>query len=136
MCGCKTECLPIAPPLQDPRADAVLVMEPPVGLASPAVDPPPAGTTIEMKLYGLRLSPAVALVPPGIPVILRNEDRLAVTLRCPSNPSLLPNTPLQPGAKLAVTLPGPGEFVIESPEYPHLGGLLLAPRGIASRLDP
>ena len=60
--------------------------------------------------------------------------RLPVTLRCPSSPTLLPSTPLQPGAKLAVTLPSRGEFVIESPEYPHLRGFLMTPRGIASRL--
>jgi hypothetical protein len=125
--------LPIAPPLQDPRADAVLVLEPPVGLEPPAA-PPAAPTTSEVKLYGLRLSPAVAVVAPGATVILRNEDRLPVTLRCVGNPALLPSSPLQPGAKLAVTLPGGGEFVIDSPEYPHLRGLLLAPRGVASRL--
>ena len=126
--------LPIAPPLQDPRVDAVLVLEPPVALEPPAADPVPPGTTVEIKLYGLRLSPAVVLVPPGVPVILRNEDRLPITLRCLREPSLLPSTPLSPGAKLAVTLPSRGEFVIDSPEYPHLRGLLLAPRGIATRL--
>ena len=126
--------LPIAPPLLDPRIDAVLVLESPAGLDPPAVDPLPAGTTVEVKLYGLRLSPAVVLVPPGVAVVLRNEDRLPVTLRCPSAPSLLPDTPLQPGAKLSLTLPSHGEFVLTSPEYPHLRGLLLAPRGIASRL--
>ncbi len=126
--------LPIAPPLADPRVDAVLVLEPPAGLAPPVTPPVPAGTSIEVKLYGLRFLPAVVLVPPGVSVILRNEDRLPVTLRCPSNTALLPSTPLAPGSKLAVTLPGHGEFVIESPEYPHLRGLLLAPRGIASRL--
>lgn len=124
--------LPIAPPLQDPRVDAVLVLEPPVGLQS--APPPPSPAAIEVKLYGLRLSPAVVLAAPGATVILRNEDRLPVTLRCPSDKTLLPSTPLLPGAKLAVTLPGTGEFVIDSPEYPHLRGVLLAPRGIASRL--
>jgi hypothetical protein len=127
--------LPIAPPLQDPRADAVLMLEPPAGLAPSPAPAPMAGTpAIEIKLYGLRLSPAVVLVPPGASVILRNEDRLPVTLRCASAPTLLPSTALQPGAKLAVTLPSRGEFAIDSPEYPHLRGLLLAPRGFASRL--
>jgi hypothetical protein len=124
--------LPIAPPLQDPRADAVLVLELPAGLEPP---PTPAGPmTAEVKLYGLRLSPAVSLLAPGATVILRNEDRLPVTLRCPGHPALLPSGPLQPGAKLAVTLPGGGEFLLDSPEYPHLRGLLLAPHGVASRL--
>jgi hypothetical protein len=122
--------LPIAPPLQDPRADAVLVLESPAGLEATPAGP----MTAEVKLYGLRLSPAVSLLAPGATVILRNEDRLPVTLRCPGNPALLPSSPLQPGAKLAVTLPGGGEFLIDSPEYPHLRGLLLAPHGVASRL--
>lgn len=126
--------LPIAPPLQDPRADAVLVLEPPVGLQGSMPPAPAASEPIEVKLYGLRFSPAVVLAAPGATVILRNEDRLPVTLRCRSDQTLLPGTPLQPGAKLTVTLPSHGEFVIDSPEYPHLRGLLLAPRGIASRL--
>lgn len=126
--------LPIAPPLQDPRADAVLVLEPPVGLQPSAAPPPAASEPIEVKLYGLRFSPAVVLAAPGATVSLRNEDRLPVTLRCPSDQTLLPGTPLAPGAKLTITLPSHGEFVIDSPEYPHLRGVLLAPRGIASRL--
>ena len=32
--------LPIAPPLQDPRADAVLLLEPPAGLEASAAPPP------------------------------------------------------------------------------------------------
>lgn len=126
--------LPIAPPLQDPRADAVLVLEPPVGLQASVTPAPAATEPIEVKLYGLRFSPAVVLAAPGAKVVLRNEDRLPVTLRCASDKTLIPSAPLQPGAKLTITLPSHGEFVIDSPEYPHLRGLLLAPRGIASRL--
>lgn len=127
--------LPIAPPLQDPRADAVLILEPPAGLEASAAPPPaPASAPLELKLYGLRLQPAVVLASPGDTVIVRNEDRLPVTLRCAGDKTLLPSTPLQPGAKLAITLPSVGEFIIDSPEYPHLRGLLLVPRGLASRL--
>ena len=127
--------LPIAPPLQDPRADAVLILEPPAGLASSAAPAAAAASApLELKLYGLRLLPPVVLATPGATVVVRNEDRLPVTLRCESDKTLLPSTPLQPGAKLAITLPSVGEFVIDSPEYPHLRGLVLVPRGLASRL--
>lgn len=127
--------LPIAPPLQDPRADAVLILEPPAGLAASAAPAAAAASApLELKLYGLRLLPPVVLATPGATVVVRNEDRLPVTLRCESDKTLLPSTPLQPGAKLAITLPSVGEFVIDSPEYPHLRGLVLVPRGLASRL--
>lgn len=126
--------LPIAPPLQDPRADAVLILEPPAGLAASAAPAAAASAPLELKLYGLRLLPPVVLATPGATVVVRNEDRLPVTLRCESDKMLLPSTPLQPGAKLAITLPSVGEFVIDSPEYPHLRGLVLVPRGLASRL--
>lgn len=126
--------LPIAPPLQDSRADAVLILEPPAGLEASAAPPAPASAPLEVKLYGLRLLPAVVLASPGATVSVRNEDRLPVTLRCTGDKLLLPSTPLQPGAKLSITLPTVGEFVIDSPEYPHLRGLLLVPRGLASRL--
>ena len=126
--------LPIAPPLLDPRKDALLVLVP-QGDKTPALTTPAAPTSVELRLYGLRILPAVSVVAAGATVTIRNEDRLPLTLRCPQAPSLLPKEPLPPGGKLQVTLPPGAEFTVESPDYPHLRASLLNPSGLATKLN-
>lgn len=126
--------LPIAPPAVDPKADALLLIEPIGGDASglPTSEPPKEAT--EQRLYGMRLAPAVLLVKAGTKVSLRNDDRQPVSLRCAEAPTLFPSDALQPGAQVTVTAPASETLTITSPDYPHLRGLWLSPRGVSTRL--
>jgi hypothetical protein len=129
--------LPIAPPPLDPKADALLLIDP-VG-AEPAATPLPASEgpkeAAEQRLYGMRLLPPLLLVKAGAKVALRNDDRQPVSLRCVEAPALLPSEPLAPGAQITVTVPAGETLTITSPDYPHLRGLWLSPRGLATRLS-
>jgi hypothetical protein len=126
--------LPIAPPLRDPRLDAVLVMEPtePRPPAQAAAPPP---LPVEVLLYGARFLPEVIVAAPGAQIIFRNDDRRPVTLLCQQAKEMFPSTPLPPGSRLAVLPPGPGQYELRSVEYPHLQATLLVPRGPASHLS-
>lgn len=127
--------LPIAPPLRDPRLDAVLVLEPaeePNGSQAALLA---AAAPIDVRLFGTRLQPAVIVAAPGRQIVFRNDDRRPVTLFSRQLRELLPSTPLSPGAGVSITAPGAGQYDIGSVEYPHLVGTLLVPRGPASRLE-
>ncbi|MFO0577757.1 MAG: hypothetical protein U1A78_27435 [Polyangia bacterium] len=133
--------LPIAAPSLDARGEPLLLLEPEPAPTQPAdapADAPVAGAAAEaeQRLYGMRLLPSVLLLKPGARVILRNDDRQPVTLRCPEVPALLPGAAIEPGARITVTLPPslPPRLSLTSPDYPHLRGLWLAPRGAAARL--
>lgn len=125
--------LPIAPPAVDPKADALLLIEPiGDGPALPASEP--AKEALEQRLYGMRLAPPVLLVKAGTKVSLRNDDRQPVSLRCAEVPTLFPNEALQPGAQITITAPAAETLTITSPDYPHMRGLWLSPRGVSTRL--
>lgn len=123
--------VPIAPPLHDPRNDAIIVLEPTAG---PSAAPPAASQPVEVRIYGARVLPEIIVATPMSQIIFRNDDRRPMTLSCPQDKELLPTTPLPPGARLAVTPTSPGQFELRSAEYPHLLATLLVARGPASRL--
>jgi hypothetical protein len=123
--------LPIAPPLRDPRLDAVLVLEP--AAATRTTPPPPS--TVEVRIYGARSLPEIIIASPDSQVIFRNDDRRPLTLSCANAKELFPSAPLPPGSRLAVTAPGPGQYELRSLEYPHLQATLLVARGPASHLQ-
>lgn len=129
--------LPIAAPSLEARGEPLLLLEPDPAPTEPS-DTDAAGTVgeVEQRLYGMRLLPSVLLLKPGARVVLRNDDRQPVTLRCPEVPTLLPGAAIEPGARITVTLPPslPPRLSLTSPDYPHLRGLWLAPRGAAARL--
>ncbi len=130
--------LPIAPPLRDPRLDAVLVLEPVGGSGSGAgraLSNAAPAASIEVRLHGARLLPAVILATAESQVVFGNDDRRPLTLLCAQAQELFPSTPLLPGVRLAVSPPGPGQFDLRSAEYPDLHATLLVPRGPASRLQ-
>lgn len=122
--------LPIAPPLHDPRLDAVLVFEP----AEPGRQVPPPATPVEVRIYGGRALPEIISASPTSQVNFRNDDRRPLTLHCPQAKDLFPGTALPPGATLGVRPPGPGQFELRSFEYPHLRATLLVTPGAATRL--
>lgn len=129
--------LPIAAPSLEARGEPLLLLEPDPAPSEPS-DATGAGAVAEaeQRLYGMRLLPHVLLLKPGARVSLRNDDRQPVTLRCPEAPTLLPSAPIEPGARVTVTLPPslPPRLSLTSPDYPHLRGLWLVPRGAVARL--
>lgn len=135
--------LPIASPAVDPKADALVLIDPigpigPLGSSGGDANALPASEaakeSAEQRLYGMRFAPAVLLVKAGTRVSLRNDDRQPVSLRCAEAPSLFPSEPLQPGAQITITAPAAETLTITSPDYPHLRGLWLSPRGVSTRL--
>lgn len=126
--------LPIASPAVDPKADALLLIEPIGGDATALPTSELAKEAADQRLYGMRLVPAVLMVKAGTRVSLRNDDRQPVSLRCAESPALFPSEALQPGAQITITAPAAETLTITSPDYPHLRGLWLSPRGVSTRL--
>jgi hypothetical protein len=123
--------LPIAPPLHDPRLDAVLVLEPSeVGRLVPPLSTAP----VEVRIYGGRALPEIITAAPSGQVIFRNDDRRPLTLQCPQARELFPSAALPPAATLGIKPPSPGQFELHSFEYPHLRATLLVTPGAATRL--
>lgn len=122
--------LPIAPPIHDPRFDAVLVLEP---VEAGRTVPPPSAP-IEVRIYGGRALPEIITAAPSSQVTFRNDDRRPLTLHCPEAKDLFPGTALPSASTLGVRPPGPGQFELRSVEYPHLRATLLVTSGAATRL--
>jgi hypothetical protein len=123
--------LPIAPPLNDPRLDAVLVLEP----TDPSQKVPPISTApVEVRIYGGRMLPEIIAATPTSQVTFRNDDRRPLTLACPQAREMFPTEPLPPAANLGISPPGLGQFELGSFEYPHLRATLLVTHGGATRL--
>src|SRR5262249_32485645 len=122
--------LPVAPPLRDPRFDAVLVLEPKDegGAAKePSAAPPSGVPPVEVHLIGSRAEPEIIIAPLGAQVIFANDDRRPLTLSCRQAQELFPSAPLPPGGRLAVKPPAAGQFELRSAELPHLKATLLVP---------
>jgi hypothetical protein len=127
--------LPIAPPLHDPRQDALLVLEPIDG-TPPRPLPPGALPPVEVRIYGARAIPTViAVSTPGPTVSFHNEDRRPLRLACPQTGELVPSASLEPGGRLVVTPSEAGEFELTSPDLPHFQATLLVSRGYVSRFE-
>lgn len=124
--------LPVAPPLHDVRADAVVVLVP-EGEGGGAEARPKARA--EIHLSGLRMVPPVSVVAPGATVTLQNDDRLEHALLCPSG--ALPRQSVPAGGKVSLSLPKAGEYVLGSEELPHLAGaVLVLERALVARVEP
>jgi hypothetical protein len=122
--------LPIAPPLFDPRFDAVMVLEPTDGRTLP----PPSLSPVEVRIYGGRIVPEIITASPTSQLTFRNDDRRPLTLSCPQARELFPSEALPSASALGVRPPGLGQFELRSFEVPHLRATLLVTRGAATRL--
>jgi hypothetical protein len=127
--------LAIAPPLHDARRDALLLLEPQPGTLPTALGAA-AAPGAELRLYGARAIPQVVTISPaGPPLVVRNDERRAVTLRLPQAPELLPAPSLQPGQQLRISPLVPAELELRSAEYPELAATLLVTTSVATRLE-
>ena len=129
--------LPIAPPHRDPRREAIVVLQPvqPDGggdeQAARPTSPGAPPKSVNIRIFGMRFLPEVVAVPPGAQVVLRNDDRLPVTLQSREAPRLFAAAALPPGGTLVLAPPSgdSGTISISSAEYPQMRATLLVPRG-------
>ncbi|MCS6915442.1 MAG: hypothetical protein RMK29_07600 [Myxococcales bacterium] len=131
--------LPIAPPLFDVRAEAVVVLVPSgtPGAAQLEAEARRQAQRHELRLVGLRFHPPVSVIPPGTPLALRNEDKVPHVLLCTSCADKIPPQTLAPGAHATLTLVRPGEYLLHSQEYAHMtGAVLVIERGFFARVEP
>lgn len=126
--------LPPGPPPRDPRKQALLLLEPKdaAAVAAPS-SAAAAAAPVEIQLLGLRAVPAMALLPSGTPLLIRNDDRVAHTLRG-SGAADAPPLRIPPGGSATLRLPATGEHTLTSDDYPHLTLTVVVPRGPAAPL--
>lgn len=121
--------LPIGPPLVDPHADAVVVLD---GAPSAPVSP----TTVTVSLHGLRLDPRVTVIQVGGAVEFKNEDRVRHALYIERGTSMMPATPTEVGQSRRQVFSAEGEFHIRDREYPHIEGtVVVVSSPYVARLD-
>jgi plastocyanin len=130
--------LPLAPPLHDLRAEAVVVLYPQgavtgaqVAAAEEKDQKGPARA--EVVLQGRRAAPAVVVVAPGTEITLRNEDRVEYALSARGlSPQRVPAS-----GKVTFAAEKPGEYVLRAEDPAHLTvAVLVAERAFSGRVDP
>lgn len=114
--------LPIAAPLHDVRASAVLVLTAEGAEKAEKADKP---EKVELHVQGLRFATALLVAPPQAPLVLRNDDRrpLVLTLACPATAA--ETRTVEGGGQVTLPLPGAGLCALRSPGHGHLEGAVL-----------
>ncbi len=119
--------LPVAPRASETR-EVVLVFD---GAHIKEAEPP--SPTVE--LHGLRLDPALIVVPPGATVQFKNSDRVPHTLIAENAPATMAAQPTPAGQTRAQKFGAPGEYKIRDEEWPHVAGTVIVTSSITIQPD-
>lgn len=129
--------LPLAPPSPDPRREAVLEVIPlapaPSALVSSA-GLPPLPKQQELRVFGQRLLPRVALLSPGGELVLRNDDQSPVTVELVPALAGQLSLVLAPGEVRSFKLAQAGELSLLIRELSQSQATVLLPRHLATHL--
>lgn len=114
--------VPIAPPLEDPRTQMVVVLD-----GGQAATLPPANFAAALR--DMRVDPRVIAVVTGSSVEFKNEDRAVHALYAPGD-DRIPAQPQASGSSRTIKFTAPGVYQIRCKEVPHVrGAVLVLPSG-------